>query len=143
MDEPIYVGEQAAMKFFNITLAGGLLAALILTTPSTPLPPSHKTELKTTRPAKAVAPQTLLVPQFQDHTLDAGITFSHLQGDKQLTGLNEVMGAGACAFDYDDDGWVDPFSCQWHRANPLLWRSALVAPATGTCAISQSWRQTL
>ncbi|MDH5445721.1 MAG: FG-GAP-like repeat-containing protein [Gammaproteobacteria bacterium] len=46
---------------------------------------------------------------FTDNTLQAGIRFSHLQGDSKLTGLDETLGSGACAFDYNNDGWVDLF----------------------------------
>ncbi len=60
-------------------------------------------------PADSVITQEPPTPNFVDRTLAAGITFSHLQGDMQLTGLNEVMGSGVCAFDYDNDGWVDLF----------------------------------
>ncbi len=49
-------------------------------------------------------PSTLiLVP----NTLQSGLTFVHQQGTNQLKGLNETLGSGACAFDYDNDGWVD------------------------------------
>jgi len=50
-----------------------------------------------------------VIPQFRDITLESGVVFSHLQGDEFLTGLNETLGSGACAFDYDNDGWVDLF----------------------------------
>ena len=50
-----------------------------------------------------------IVPVFSDRTLDAGIYFSHLQGDEHLTGLDEVIGPGACVLDYDNDGWMDLF----------------------------------
>jgi HEAT repeat protein len=50
-----------------------------------------------------------IVPVFSDRTLDAGIFFSHLQGDEHLTGLDEVIGPGACVLDYDNDGWMDLF----------------------------------
>lgn len=50
-----------------------------------------------------------VAPVFDDATLSSGIVFSHLQGDEHLTGMNETLGAGACAFDYDNDGWVDLF----------------------------------
>jgi HEAT repeat protein len=46
---------------------------------------------------------------FRDVTLEAGVIFSHLQGDEHLTGLNETLGAGACALDFDNDGWTDLF----------------------------------
>lgn len=45
----------------------------------------------------------------RDVTLEAGVIFSHLQGDEHLTGLNETLGPGVCAFDFDNDGWTDLF----------------------------------
>ncbi len=51
-----------------------------------------------------------ITPKFVDATLDAGLLHAHLQGDDKLTGLNETLGAGACAFDYDNDGWIDIFA---------------------------------
>jgi HEAT repeat protein len=45
----------------------------------------------------------------RDVTLEAGVIFGHLQGDEHLTGLNETLGPGACAFDFDNDGWTDLF----------------------------------
>jgi hypothetical protein len=44
---------------------------------------------------------------FQDITLQAGIQRAHLQRSEQLTGIHESLGAGACAFDYNNDGWMD------------------------------------
>lgn len=46
-------------------------------------------------------------PPLIDVTLQAGIQQAHIQRNKQLSGLHESMGAGACAFDADNDGWVD------------------------------------
>jgi len=48
-------------------------------------------------------------PILQDRTLNVGLTNVHLQGDEKLTGLDETLGAGVCAFDYDNDSWVDLF----------------------------------
>jgi len=45
--------------------------------------------------------------KFIDKTLESGLTLVHKQGTKELKGLNETMGSGACVLDYDNDGWVD------------------------------------
>lgn len=50
------------------------------------------------------------IPSFSDRTLAARLTHVHHQGDDALTGLNETLGPGACAFDYDNDDWVDLFA---------------------------------
>ncbi len=48
-------------------------------------------------------------PLFSDTTLQTGIDFVHFQGDKTITGLNEIIGTGSCVIDYDGDGWQDLF----------------------------------
>lgn len=48
-------------------------------------------------------------PLFFDATLQSGINFVHFQGDEIITGLNEIIGPGACVIDYDGDGWQDLF----------------------------------
>jgi len=92
----------------NTAAMGVIVVFLIIVyiTPSTPFPlsrqPSNKPEFAQTTSQK----ETVI---FTDQTLQSGITFQHHQGDKQLTGLNEVLGPGACSFDYDNDGWIDLF----------------------------------
>jgi HEAT repeat protein len=54
-------------------------------------------------------PASTTFPTFRDRTPDFGLTTGHRQGDERLTGLDETLGAGVCAFDYDNDGWVDLF----------------------------------
>jgi len=49
------------------------------------------------------------VPVFVDRTVDFGITAPHRQGDEHLTSLDETAGSGACALDFDNDGWMDLF----------------------------------
>lgn len=48
-------------------------------------------------------------PVFIDRTADFDITAPHRQGDEHLTGLDESLGSGVCAFDHDGDGWTDLF----------------------------------
>jgi HEAT repeat protein len=47
--------------------------------------------------------------KFTDTTLAMGIQLVHEQGEDQLSGIDESLGSGACAFDYDGDGWTDLF----------------------------------
>jgi HEAT repeat protein len=46
---------------------------------------------------------------FVDRTLEKGLNFVHQQGDEQLAGIDESLGSGACAADFNNDGWVDLF----------------------------------
>lgn len=81
-----------------------LVVILILNTPSAPYSGSESFVEGNQKPSR-----TSQTPTFIDTTLSSGLAFSHLQGDKKLTGLNETLGTGACAFDYDNDGWIDLF----------------------------------
>lgn len=54
-------------------------------------------------------PAAVVGPNFVDRTAEFGITVSHRQGDDRLTGLDEALGSGACALDFDNDGWMDLF----------------------------------
>lgn len=46
---------------------------------------------------------------FVDRTLEQNLNFVHSQGDEQLAGMDETLGPGACAADFNGDGWVDLF----------------------------------
>ena len=46
---------------------------------------------------------------FVDRTLEKGLNFIHQQGDEQLAGIDESLGSGACAADFNNDGWIDLF----------------------------------
>src|SRR5512133_1114307 len=47
------------------------------------------------------------LPVFTDITKQAGITFKHSYGDHHLDNIVEGTGAGACTFDYNNDGLMD------------------------------------
>lgn len=47
------------------------------------------------------------LPIFTDITAESGITFRHSIGDPELSNIVEGSGAGACVFDYNNDGWLD------------------------------------
>ncbi len=51
----------------------------------------------------------IIQPLFKDETLAWGLHARHQQSGDMLTGLNEVLGGGACVLDYDGDGWEDVF----------------------------------
>lgn len=65
------------------------------------------------------------IPTFSDHAIDSGVFAAHVQGEEKLSGLDESLGSGACAFDYDNDGWIDLFivggSGQTHRFGKRQW----------------------
>ncbi len=67
--------------------------------------PNTKAELGASR----VIPVEPIPAVFRDTTLEAGINFVHEQGDERLGGLDDSLGPGACAFDYDNNGWTDLF----------------------------------
>ncbi len=92
----------------NLILTIAAFSVFLLVTPGK-YAPDEDLEKKATSPTEPTSPFLSAIPLFEDHTLKAGITFSHLQGDEKLTGLNETLGPGACALDYDGDGWMDLF----------------------------------
>ncbi len=47
------------------------------------------------------------LPVFTEVTREAGIDFKHSYGDFELDNIVEGTGAGACFFDYDNDGFQD------------------------------------
>ena len=47
------------------------------------------------------------LPVFTDVTREAGIAFKHSYGDHHLDNIVEGTGAGACFFDYNNDGFLD------------------------------------
>src|SRR5574341_642190 len=47
------------------------------------------------------------LPVFTEIGEAAGITFRHSYGDHHLDNIVEGTGAGACAFDYNNDGYQD------------------------------------
>lgn len=93
----------------NIGISGLVVVTIISLTPGTPFPLSapQKAEYAVTMPDTNKAYSSYLVPVFKDQTLEAGLTFSHHQGDKLLTGIDETLAPGACALDYNNDGWID------------------------------------
>ncbi len=57
--------------------------------------------------AALAAAQPPQLPVFTDITRSAGITFKHSYGDHHLDNIVEGTGAGACLFDYNNDGFLD------------------------------------
>ena len=73
------------------------------------------------------------IPQFIDVTGSSGIRFRHVNGDPdEKKYLFEAKGAGAAAFDFDNDGWMDillvqgstvDFFRQADNPGPVLYRN--------------------
>jgi len=62
-----------------------------------------------------------------DVTLQSGIQQPHIQRGETLSGLHESMGAGACAFDYNRDGWTDLLILNGSGTHHFLWQTQMVA----------------
>ena len=87
---------ERALPLVAIATVAGLIAWLLLYDGSRPQP---------TAPGSVAADHVA----FADETLALGVLAEHRQGDDHLTGLDETLGSGACALDYDNDGWTDLF----------------------------------
>jgi hypothetical protein len=55
-------------------------------------------------------------PRFTDVTDQAGITFKHSLGDRDMSNIVEATGPGCCVFDYNNDGLMDLYfvNGRWH-----------------------------
>ncbi|MFZ4701262.1 MAG: FG-GAP repeat domain-containing protein [Candidatus Methylumidiphilus sp.] len=95
------------MNFVNFrvmaALACSVFIALLWLTPVKPL------DIQDMKKNATASADPILVPVFEDKTLDYGISFVHQQGEEMLGAIDDVLGPGACAFDFDKDGWVDLF----------------------------------
>lgn len=96
--------KKTIKRHFAVFFTGCIFVSLVLLTASPPIKHAGKSSV-----IKNTVPSTIVDVQFKDRTLSSGLMFSHLQGGHHLTGLTETLGSGACAFDYDNDGWVDLF----------------------------------
>lgn len=91
----------------KILLFGLLVFTLpILLTPSSPLT-LRSIHYEGIAKEQRKSGKVINFPKFEDATLTSGVWFAHRQGDEKLTGLDEVLGSGVCAFDYNNDGWID------------------------------------
>ena len=81
---------------------GVVLTALLLSGNAPPSYPVREGPIRTPSPSSPA-------PLLEDVTLAAGITRGHWQSGERITGLNEVIGPGACVLDYDGDGRMDLF----------------------------------
>lgn len=93
--------------FFTVLLVA-LLGAVIFLTP-VDIPdgfPFRAEAIPTSKLVKAAHPSAAT---FADRTWESGLMFSHQQGDEHLAGIDESLGSGACAADFNNDGYVDLF----------------------------------
>ncbi len=93
----------------NIGASGLVAITIVLLTPSTPfhLTPAQKTENTVALSSPDILSASQHIPVFKDYTLESGLVLNHLQGDDHLTGIDETLAPGACALDYNNDGWID------------------------------------
>ncbi|VAW88401.1 hypothetical protein MNBD_GAMMA18-970, partial [hydrothermal vent metagenome] len=100
-----------SMRNWIVNIGASSLVAIIivLLTPSDPfhLAPAQKTENAVTLSSPDTLPASQHIPVFEDDTLESGLILNHLQGDNYLTGIDETLAPGACALDYNNDGWID------------------------------------
>ena len=100
-----------SMRNWIINIGASSLVAItiVLLTPSTPfhLAPPQKTGNAVALSSPETLPASQHVPVFKDYTLESGLVLNHLQGDNYLTGIDETLAPGACALDYNNDGWID------------------------------------
>lgn len=95
-------------RALSITTAAVVAMTLaVLNVPSTPLTYRYPA----TASHKASHDETTQVsePIFIDRTLEAGLVAFHQQGGHVIQGIDESLGPGACALDFDGDGWMDLF----------------------------------
>lgn len=92
-------------------------------------PPADFLLARTNQPSKSQTASSPVLPvYFEDKTLEMGLNFIHQQGEEHLSGLDESLGSGACAFDYDNDGWTDLFLVNGsghtrYYGKPYWWQS--------------------
>lgn len=119
------IKQNPLLRYLNtgrwVILACAGIALLIIFTPATPSP--YVNSHLNTHIASIKTPPAIAFPVFIDATLNAGLFSGHLQGGKRLTGLNETLGAGACALDFDNDGWLDLFIISGTGQNRYYGRS--------------------
>ncbi len=88
--------NKSARVFISFLLCGSLLSAQEGHPPPVPPPPG----------AKSTKCLGRVIPQLEDITAKAGITFSHT-ADPSKKYIVESMSGGVILFDYDRDGWLD------------------------------------
>ena len=89
----------------TVTITTVVLVVGWWTLPVTPVP--FQRSVKPFDQAIASSASAPVRPTFTDETLRAGLTGTHVQRGDELMGLDESLGPGACALDYDGDGWMD------------------------------------
>jgi len=85
-----------------LLLIASLLIMAIIVWAVSPTPALNDMPVSVGKLTPAPAPTRL-----QEETLKRGIRFMHTQISKTITGLDEALGSGACAFDMDNDHDMD------------------------------------
>ncbi len=103
---PTFIANKFGILFFVFFIA--IIGLIIYRTPVL-IPVGFPYAVKTIDSDQLVQKKQPLNVIFVDRTLEKGLNFSHQQGDEQLAGIDDTLGSGACAADFNNDGWVDLF----------------------------------
>ncbi|WP_262964029.1 FG-GAP-like repeat-containing protein [Methylobacter psychrophilus] len=103
---PTFIANKFGILFFVFFIA--IIGLIIYRTPVL-IPVGFPYAAKTIYSDQLVQKKQPLNVIFVDRTLEKGLNFSHQQGDEQLAGIDDSLGSGACAADFNNDGWIDLF----------------------------------
>ncbi|UOA10635.1 FG-GAP-like repeat-containing protein [Methylobacter sp. S3L5C] len=103
---PTFIANKFGILFFVFFIA--IIGLIIYRTPVL-IPVGFPYAAKTIDSDQLIKKKQPLNVIFVDRTLEKGLNFSHQQGDEQLAGIDDSLGSGACAADFNNDGWIDLF----------------------------------
>lgn len=114
-------------KALFIAVFISIIGLIVYKTP-TLIPVGFPYAAKTLSSDRLIQKKTPANVTFVDRTLGKGLIFIHQQGDDQLTGVDESLGSGACAADFNNDGWVDLYLVNGsghtrYYGKPYWWQS--------------------
>ncbi len=103
--------------------ASFLFIAIALTPPA----------IQLSQPVAAPHLNTTATPllRFTDETFIRGINHSHRERSKRINGLHELFGAGVCALDFNNDGWIDLLFVGGSGAHKYYGKKSWWAKASG------------
>lgn len=93
---------------FAVVIFVSIAGLIGLKTPYS-IPDGFPYSAKTLKSEQFIKKEKQINANFVDRTLEKGIHFIHQQGDEKLAGIDESLGSGVCAADFNNDGWTDLF----------------------------------